>query len=126
MRNSRAWAGESGINILGLGADEDSKIRKYFHICCHGAGNKEHGLSLEAPDFTFLAPLEKINNDHYIPELMFPDQLHMIKKMAKSVAKYQTPFSYGAKMCYVGAHKSSVPKLSFGDGTMANRRLGEG
>ena len=79
MRNSRAWAGESGIHIYGLGADEDSKIRKYFHIRCHGAGNKEHGLSLEAPDFTFLAPLEKINNDHYIPELMFPDQLHMIK-----------------------------------------------
>lgn len=75
MRNSRAWAGESGINILGLGADEDSKIRKYFHIRCHGAGNKEHGLSLEVPDFTFLAPLEKINNDHYIPELVFPDQL---------------------------------------------------
>ena len=71
MRNSRAWAGESGINILGLGADEDSKIRKYFHIRCHGAGNKEHGLSLEAPDFTFLASLEKINNDHHIPELIF-------------------------------------------------------
>lgn len=50
----------------------------------------------------------------------------MIKKMAKSVAEYQTAFNYGAKMYYVGVHNSSVPKLSSGDGTMANRRLGEG
>lgn len=70
MRNSRGWAGESGINILGLGAVGDSKIGKCFHIRCHGAGNKEHGLSVEASDFTFL------NNDNYIPELVFPDQLH--------------------------------------------------
>jgi len=64
MRNSRGWAGECGKNILGLGADGDSKIREYFHIRCHGAGNKEHGLSVDAPDFTFFALLEKINNDN--------------------------------------------------------------
>lgn len=51
-----------------------------MHIRCHGVGNKEHGLSVDASDFTLFVPLEKINNDIYIPELMFPDQLHMIKK----------------------------------------------
>ena len=107
MRNSRAWAGESGINILGLGADEDSKIRKYFHIRCHGAGNKEHGLSLEVPDFTFLAPLEKINNDHYIPELMFPDQLHMIKKWRNQLLNNRRLLVMGQK-CAMLEHLSQV------------------
>ena len=107
MRNSRAWAGESGIHIYGLGADEDSKIRKYFHIRCHGAGNKEHGLSLEAPDFTFLAPLEKINNDHYIPELMFPDQLHMIKKWRNQLLNNRRLLVMGQK-CAMLEHLSQV------------------
>lgn len=59
MRNSRAWAGESGINILGLGVDGDSKIRKYFHIRCHSVGNKEHGLSVETSDFRVFCTVGK-------------------------------------------------------------------
>lgn len=105
MRNSRAWAGESGINILGLGAHGDSKIRKYlyFHIRGHGAGHKEHGLSLEAYDFTFLAPLEKIDNDNYI----FPDQLHMIKKWRNQLLNTRRLLVMGPE-CAMLEHISQV------------------
>lgn len=110
MHNSTAWARESGINILGFGADGDSKIRKYFHIHCNGDGNKELALSVEASDFTFLAPLKKINNDNYIPELMFPDQLHMIKKWRNQLLNTRRLLVMEQK-CAVLEHISQCSKI---------------
>ena len=84
MRNSRAWAGECGMNLLGLGADGDSKIHKYFHMRCHGAGNKKHGLSVGAPDFTFFAPLEKIVTVAVLKELLKDKGIAFSSKAKKS------------------------------------------
>ena len=102
------------MRILGPGADGDSKIRKYFHIRCHSTVNRRVGIN--ATDFTFFASSEKLDDDNRLPELMFPNQLDMIKKVEKSVAKHKTSVSYGVGgggggvggMCYVRAPNADI------------------
>lgn len=107
IRNSRTWVRECKMNILGLGADGDSKIRKYFHMRCHGT--QRHGLSINAPDFTFFAPLEKLDdgNDFNLPELLFPDQLHMIKKWRNQLLNTRRLLVMGGK-CAMLKHLMQV------------------
>lgn len=71
----------SNMKVIGIGADGDSKFRKYF-IQRFVNGELQTGgniITIPYESFEYVSVIEKIN-DLEIPTLMFPDWQHLRKK----------------------------------------------
>ena len=78
------WGLRNDITVVGLGADGDSKVRKYyvdrFRKC---EEDRNYIISPQYDSFDFNIVVEDFQNmdtDNPVPTIMFPDWQHLIKK----------------------------------------------
>ena len=78
------WAGRNGITVVGVGADGDSKVRKYYverFRKIHGDRNDVIDIHYDSFDCKcVMEDLRDMGINFPIPTLMFPDWRHLIKK----------------------------------------------
>jgi len=89
--------------VIGLGADGDSKVRKYYvETFKKGHGERNDVIIIDNESFQFNSVVEDLREMDVakpIPTLMFPDWRHLIKKMEKSDSQRETR-SGSWKRCY--------------------------
>ena len=78
------WGSRNDITVVGLGADGDSKVRKYYvdSFRKHEEDSNDV-ISLHYDSFEFNIVVEDLQNmdiDTPVPTVMFPDWRHLIKK----------------------------------------------
>lgn len=74
------WGAQQNLKILGIGADGDSKFRKYYFERFLKRREPLHNvISIPHKGFNFVSVVEDING-LTVPTLMFPDWKHLIKK----------------------------------------------
>lgn len=78
------WAGRRDMSVVGLGADGDSKVRKYYterYKWHQGQTNSVIDIDFESFDYNFVVEdLREIGVEKPIPMIMFPAWRHLIKK----------------------------------------------
>ena len=78
------WGYRNGMKVVGLGADGDSKVRKYYVDRFKKREEDRNDIvSLHYNSFEFNVVVEDYQNmdiDTFVPTLMFPDWRHLIKK----------------------------------------------
>ena len=78
------WGSRNDITVAGLGADGDSKVRKYYVDCFRkNQEDRNDVISLNYDSFNFNIVVEDFQNmdfDVPVPTIMFPDWRHLIKK----------------------------------------------
>lgn len=87
-RSVKQWmtkACESGsaynIEVLGIGADGDSKLRKhYFQMHKRDFERRENQITIDYKGFDFAADMSSTVNGRACETLMFPDWQHILKK----------------------------------------------
>ena len=79
------WGAQQNLNILGIGADGDSKFRKYYFERFLERREPLHNvISIPHKGFNFVSVVEDING-LTVPTLMFPDWKHLIKKWRNQI-----------------------------------------
>ena len=74
------WGAQQNLKILGIGADGDSKFRKYyFEWFLKRREHLNNVISVPHKGFNFVSVVEDIHGIT-VPTLMFPDCKHLIKK----------------------------------------------
>ena len=78
------WGSHNDITVARLGADGDSKVRKYYVDCFRkNQEDRNDVISLNYDSFDFNIVFEDFQNmdfDVPVPTIMFPDWRHLIKK----------------------------------------------
>ena len=78
------WGSRNDITVAGLGADGDSKVRKYYvDRFRKNEEDRNDVISLNYDSFDFNIVVEDFQNmgfDVPVPTIMFPDWRHLIKK----------------------------------------------
>ena len=78
------WGSRNDITVAGLGADGDSKVRKYYvDRFRKNEEDRNDAISLNYDSFDFNIVVEDFQNmdfDVPVPTIMFPDWRHLIKK----------------------------------------------
>ena len=79
------WGAQHNMQILGIGADGDSKFRRYFL----DEFSKRHGMvdeviSVSHKGFSFVSVVKNVHGLR-IPTVMFPDWKHLIKKWRNQI-----------------------------------------
>ena len=97
-------AAENGLHIVGLGADGDSKVRK-FYLDTFSKDYIPSGqqLTLSYPTFNFAATLNMYDNEA-IPSIMFPDWRHLFKKWRNQLLNMR-------KLLLLGKHVVQIEHL---------------
>lgn len=79
------WGAQQNLKILGIGADGDSKFRKYYFERFFKRRERLHNvISIPHKGFNFVSVVEDING-LTVPTLMFPDWKHLIKKWRNQI-----------------------------------------
>lgn len=76
------WCSAKGMKVIGIGADGDSKVRKYYNhrfIKNQEQCEPDKIISIPYESFEYVSAVE-IQNNVETPSLMFPDWRHLIKK----------------------------------------------
>ena len=80
------WGYRNGMKVVGLGADGDSKVRKYYVDRFKKREEDRNDIvSLHYNSFEFNVVVEDYQNmdiDTFVPTLMFPDWRHLTKSKA--------------------------------------------
>ena len=82
FNNAVRWCSAKCIKLIGVGADGDSKFRKYFtQRFLKSPEQQRRGNLVTIPyeSFDFVSVIEEYNNVR-TPSIMFPDWRHLIKK----------------------------------------------
>ena len=83
------WGGCNDIMVIGLGADGDSKVRKYYVETfkkSHGKRNDVINIDNESLQFSCVVEdLTEMDVAKQIPTLMFPDWRNLIKKWRNQI-----------------------------------------
>ena len=83
------WGGRNDIMVIGLGADGDSKVRKYYvETFKKGHGERNDVIIIDNESFQFNSVMEDLREMDVakpIPTLMFPDWRHLIKKWRNQI-----------------------------------------
>ena len=78
------WGSRNDITVVGLGADGDSKVRKYYvDRFRKSEEDRNDVISPQYDSFDFNIVVEDFQNmdtDNPVPTIMFPDWRHLIKK----------------------------------------------
>jgi hypothetical protein len=79
------WAAKKDMLVVGLGADGDSKVRKYYKERFKRLdGKRNAAIDIDDDTFAYNFVIENVMSDtgvsRPIPTLMFPDWRHLIKK----------------------------------------------
>ena len=79
------WGAQQNLKILGIGADGDSKFRKYyFERFLKRREHLNNVISIPHKGFNFVSVVEDIHGIT-VPTLMFPDWKHLIKKWRNQI-----------------------------------------
>lgn len=81
-KNIVQWCSAENMKVIGIGADGDSKVRKYFNhrfLKNPGQHERDNIVSIPYESFEYVSVIEKHNNVK-TPSIMFPDWRHLIKK----------------------------------------------
>ena len=79
------WGAQQDFKILGIGADGDSKFRKYYFEWFFKRREPLHNvISIPHKGFNFVSVVEDIHG-LTVPTLMFPDWKHLIKKWRNQI-----------------------------------------
>ncbi|KAL9977288.1 hypothetical protein ACROYT_G014677 [Oculina patagonica] len=81
---AKRFGAENGMRVVGLGADGDSKVRKFYLQSYLTNGVNTNRPGLEYDGFDFSATLEDFG-DLRVPSIMFPDWRHLIKKWRNQI-----------------------------------------
>ena len=85
MVNSVSWGQRNGLNIYGLGADGDAKIRSYYQqrfLKKETAEKSSSCFTINRADFLYFLP-RNIESSQF--ECPFPDPRHLIKKWRNQI-----------------------------------------
>ncbi|KAK3734785.1 hypothetical protein QZH41_007917 [Actinostola sp. cb2023] len=77
------WSGQQSMMVVGLGADGDSKVRKYYMEQFKRKEAITNDLDIVDDFFSYNFVLEDLSHmgvPNVIPTMMFPDWRHLIKK----------------------------------------------
>lgn len=80
LLNAKEWGCENDLNICGLGADGDSKVRS-FYINRYIKESNNQNFGIERVDFTMSLPM----NDNQWLDCPFPDPRHLLKKWRNQI-----------------------------------------
>ena len=81
IKNAMTWAKNCDINIFGLGADGDLKVRAYY-LKKFSIDKQDTSMTIDREDFSFCLPLNE-NSQQF--ECAFPDPRHLIKKWRNQI-----------------------------------------
>ena len=85
FNNVIKWGAQQNLKILGIGADGDSKFRKYYFEQFLKRHEPLQNVSLIAhKGFNFVSVVKDIHG-LTVPTLMFPDSKHLIKKWRNKI-----------------------------------------
>ena len=79
------WGAQHNLQILGIGADGDSKFRKYFlDVFLKRPGMLDEVISVSHKGFNFVSIVKNVHGLK-VPTLTFPDWKHLIKKWRNQI-----------------------------------------
>ena len=81
---AKRMGAENRMQVVGLGADGDSKVRKFYLQSYLTKGVNANRLGLEYDGFDFSAVLEDFGGLP-VPLIMFPDWQHLVKKWRNQI-----------------------------------------
>ena len=92
---------DNNLPIIGIGADGDSKVRKFYMDTYIKKAQETDGLTLDFEGFDFAAVVKRIGATN-IAATMQPDWRHLIKKWRNQLLKTKKISANGEKPCNYG------------------------
>lgn len=119
MEDCLAWGIRNGINIVGLGADGDAKIRAYYQHQFLKNGdhleNMDNIFTIKRKDFMYHLPQI---TEHNIVQCPFPDPRHLIKKWRNQILNVR-------RLLILGSYSVQLEHLmEIADSELYKHRLG--